>query len=248
MGALAVFTDEGYQASSAAAQFSTALHFLYNPTQKASAARSRRSASKSNALAIDMHKPQGLLVALKDLKTHLEEAGKHSGRAGLSQTSLPATDPTRQEQLGAILPGGRGRIMLTLLNQLDRYQMKLGQIQKTSKNFGEDIAKTQQTAAYKIHKPPGPDIQVAAVKVGDAIGPPLVKIGSDVAKWVGKVADDFSKLPSGAQSAILKGGLILAGIGPAMKLLGLFTGGVGRRAGCLARYAAASAVPRAPAA
>jgi hypothetical protein len=38
MGALAVFTDEGYQASSAAAQFSTALHFLYNPTSKASAA------------------------------------------------------------------------------------------------------------------------------------------------------------------------------------------------------------------
>jgi hypothetical protein len=38
MGALAVFTDEGYQASSAAAQFSTALHFLYNPTSKASGA------------------------------------------------------------------------------------------------------------------------------------------------------------------------------------------------------------------
>jgi TP901 family phage tail tape measure protein len=212
MGALAVFTDEGYQASSAAAQFSTALHFLYNPTSKASGAL-ESIGLKANSLAIDMHKPQGLLTALKDLKTHLEAGGRSA---------------VEQEQiLGQILPGGRGRIMLTLLNQLDRYKLKLDQIGRTSGNFDEAVRKTQQTQAYKM-KVAWADIQKAAVRVGKSIGPPLIKIGSDVAKWVGKVADDFSKLPSGAQSAILKGGLILAGIGPAMKLLGLFTGGVGR--------------------
>jgi TP901 family phage tail tape measure protein len=260
-GALALFTDEGYQASSAAAQFSTALHFLYNPTFKAQAAMESLGLS-SNQLAADMHKKQGLLTALKDLKEHLEhrypdinltaglramgisasEFGKRLNEPGgvrrgmfefndglrkvakTTKEQIPiladmldnfgvrqvdaakmlrspkgmmqaielmrqalskgGRDIVQQEQiLGAILPGGRGRIMLTLLNQIDRYQQKLGQVERTSKNFGEDVVKTQETAAFRLHAA-WSTLQVALVRAGDRIVPLLLNVAEGVSKFV----------------------------------------------------------------
>jgi TP901 family phage tail tape measure protein len=135
LGALAVFTDEGYQASSAAAQFSTALHFLTNPSAKATAAL-KAIGIQNDQLATDMRKPEGLLVALRDLAEHLK---------GLS-------DVQKTHVLGDILPGGRGRILLTLINQLDRYQQKLHQIDTTSNQFGKDWEATQKTAAFQAQR------------------------------------------------------------------------------------------------
>ncbi len=109
--ALGVLTDSGQHASSAAAQLATALHFLYAPSTKAEGALEAIHLSGAR-LAGDLRKPQGLSAALGDLRTHLE---------GLSKTQ-------REQTLSAILPGGRGRVLLSLLTMLDRVQQKYKQI------------------------------------------------------------------------------------------------------------------------
>ena len=71
MGAMAIFTDEGYRASSASAQLATALHYLSDPTDKAAGAL-KSIGINQDQLALDMQKPRGLLEALTDLKKHLD--------------------------------------------------------------------------------------------------------------------------------------------------------------------------------
>jgi hypothetical protein len=158
MGALAILKDEGYGAYGAMAQFATALHFFYSPTDKATKAMKRLGMTQMQ-IADDMRN-HGMVAALSDLKLHLEE--------------FAPGDPGKQLQiLGQILPGGRGRVILTLLNQLDRYQMKVGQINNTTGNFSKAVARTQATAAYQIHTA-WSQVQVDLVALGDKVMNPGV--------------------------------------------------------------------------
>lgn len=211
--ALAVFGDETNNVSGWAAQLSTAFHFITNPTTKARNAFEDLGL-KQNQLALDFRKPNGLSAALHDLRDHLDK--------------LPggARGPKATELLGNILPGGRGRVLLVLLNQLDRLDSKYKQIRDTNDRFGEAVQKTQEQNAFKIHAA-WAKIEADAVDLGNAIGPTLVGVGSEIADEADKIATAFSKLPKGTQEAIVKGGLLVAGIGPALKLLSVFTKGVG---------------------
>jgi hypothetical protein len=227
-GAIALLTDEGYQASSAAAQLGTAFHFLTNPSMKAGDAM-KAMGLNTDTLARDMHKPNGLLVALRDLKSHLEEAGKHSGKQlqiGLN-TTLPATSPeVRQEQLlGSILPGGRGRVLNTVLNNLDVYDLKLKQIAKTSSSFGEAVKKTQETPLFRL-KSALSEVEVAGIHFGDALIPAVVPVLGEVAHLTGQAADAFSAMPVPLRTAAIGFTLLAAASGPVVKLYGgLVTGG-----------------------
>ncbi len=236
-GAMAVFTDEGYQASSAAAQFSTALHFLYNPTTKAKDALNSMNLNSAQ-LAADMHKPNGLLVALRDLKTHLDAAGAsgakfatEKGPGGELVLKAGNAAAVREEQLlGQILPGGRGRILLTLLNQLDRYSMKLEQIRKGQANFGEDLARTQETASFRL-RAAWSSVQVAAIQLGQRLMPALVPVLTNLAKAVEKVSAFFQRLPGPVKSAMLAGLAFVAIGGPLALFFGKALEGVGAMIG-----------------
>lgn len=253
MGALAVFTDEGYQASSAAAQFSTALHFLYNPTQKASKAF-ESIGMKTDSLAKDMRKPRGLLVALRDLRTHLEFAtggaakfkmkmDPLTGKKTLALDSKGAPIPinrsaVKQEQiLGNILPGGRGRIMLTLLNQLDRYDQKLHQISGTSKNFGAAVKRTQETPAYKL-KAAWATVQKTLIELGVTLIPIVVPALQTMAHWVESIGHAFQKLSPTEKKIVLGLIALLAVVGPVLSFIGLMTIGIGGLATALGFLAA----------
>jgi TP901 family phage tail tape measure protein len=213
-GALAVFGDETNNVSGWSAQLATAFHFLTDPTQKAQGALESMGIGASQ-LNDDMHKPKGLLTALSDLKTHLEAlpGGLHGPKAA--------------EILGDILPGGRGRVLVVLMNQLDRYRQKMEQIKDTTSEFSSDVQKTQQTTQYKIHAA-WAKIQADAVTLGQTLGPDFLKVGQEIADEADKIATAFSKLPPGTQQMIIKGGLITAGIGPALKVLSIFTGGISK--------------------
>lgn len=168
MGALAVFTDAGINASSAAAQVSTALHFLTHPTAAATKELGALNMS-SYQMAEDMHKPQGLLVALRDLKAHLDALP--GGSSGIEAGQV----------LGTLFPGGRGRIMLTLFQNLDRYQNKLGQVSKNSKDFSQDVAAQQATAAFKLHAA-WTQIQATMIKFGATLLPIIAKYLPEVTR------------------------------------------------------------------
>lgn len=135
--ALALLTDEGYPASSGAAQLGTALHFLYAPTNKARDALADLGLTQDD-LVTAMNGPDGLMGALQLLETHLQ--------------SFSGGDRSKYlEQLGNILPGGRGRVLILLMNQLENYRMKIAQVEGTSKKFESNLVETHKTAKYRLH-------------------------------------------------------------------------------------------------
>jgi TP901 family phage tail tape measure protein len=135
--AIALLTDENYPASSAAAQLGTALHFLYAPTNKAKDALADLGLTQGDLVSA-MNSKDGLMGALKLLEGRLQ--------------SFSGGDRAKYlEELGNILPGGRGRVLILLMNQLDNYQRKIHQIEGTSGQFEEHLKKTHQTAKFRLH-------------------------------------------------------------------------------------------------
>jgi TP901 family phage tail tape measure protein len=207
--ALAILSDEGWKGSSAMAQFATSLHFLTNPTQKAQGALAAMHLS-STSLARDMRSPGGLLAALTDLKKHMEAYSK---------------DPVKQQQLlGDILPGGRGRVLMVLMNQLDRLGLKQKQIARTTGQFGDDVQKTHETTAFKLHAA-WSQVEAELIGVGHSLQKPLAGLAHFAAVALGW----FLKLPSGvkiATAAVLAfgalfatGGWVAVAIGAAVVLI-----------------------------
>src|SRR6266576_3982903 len=80
---------------------------------------------------------EGLIPALVLLKKHLDDFTK---------------DPTKQAQLiTQMFGGGRSSsAIITLLQNLGDLQKRQDGIVKNSKNFGEAIAKSHETASFKI--------------------------------------------------------------------------------------------------
>lgn len=149
--ALAVLTDSGYKASSAGAQLGTALHYLYSPTKKAEGALESIHLS-GNKLAADLHKPQGILAALADLRTHM---------AGMSQIQ-------QADILNSILPGGRGRVLLNLYQLQGRLQPKYNQIVGTQNTFPQHGVEQLQNPATKLAIA-WAKVQAEMVQLGDSL-------------------------------------------------------------------------------
>ncbi len=205
MGALATLTDEGYQGSSAMAQLATSFHFLTDPTAKARKALS--SIGLGTYELSNTMRTKGLPQALMELRTHLNRLA-------------PAQ---REATLGDILPGGRGRVLEVLMNQVDRYGMKINQINKTSGNFAKGIAATHRTAAFQIHAA-WAQIQADMVKIGTfliPIGVAFAKGMSSVITWLVKIAPTLGKIlpylaPLVAGFIAYRGAVILAALANAI--------------------------------
>lgn len=175
--ALAVLSDGGQNAASGAAQLATALHFLYAPSSKASDAL-KSIGLNSTSLAVDMHKPQGLLVALRDLHDHLK---------GL-------TDVQKAQVLSDILPGGRGRVLLTLMEQLDRLQGKYQQINRTAGAFGGSVAMQRKDPQTQL-KMQEAALQANLVRLGNVLQPILLPALNAIVSSASDVLKFMTQLP-----------------------------------------------------
>src|SRR6266496_4383910 len=188
-GALAVMTDRGMHADEAATRLKMTMTMMEAPTNKASKALHSVGLS-STSLAEDMHKPEGLLVALTDLKSHMDKAGL----SAIKQAQV----------ISAIFGGGRSSAgVQTLMNNLTVLDQKTKGVTAGVGKFGEAWAKTTETASFKLHQTTA-SLQAAGVK-----------LGNDLLPAVTRIADAFAKLPSGAQTAILGIGLT---VGPLAKM------------------------------
>lgn len=215
-GAMALLSDDNWKASSASARLATALHFLYAPSTKAQGALADIHITQAN-LVNALNSPGGLITALSLLKTRLDAlpGGLHGAKA--------------HAVLGDVLPSGQGRVMIVLMNQLDRYKQKVAQIDKDSGNLNKDFAATTQTSTFKV-RAAWDGVQVSLIKFGDDVLPAVTKALQGMANAVAGLGDAFQGLSPGLQKNIITGGLILAGLGPAMKLMGLFTSGIAKLA------------------
>lgn len=191
MGAgLAYLTDRGNSAEVAATRLTMGISMMTTPSAKATAmlkglglASTDVSASSSamkhamekagitqNRLAEDLKKPDGLYVALNDLKTSLE-------KAGVSGTEADSV-------LSKIFGGGRSdKAIMSLMQNLDGLKTKFGDIQKAASgaSFDNSWAKTQKTFQNQLHQ-----TEAALVNMGIKLGTVLLPYVQRFLGWVQK--------------------------------------------------------------
>lgn len=223
--ALAVFGDETNNVSGWSAQLATALHFLYAPTEKAEGALNSLGLSGTK-LGKALHGPHGLATALRMLKEPLEQ--------------LPGgADGTKAAQvLSDILPGGKGRVLLVLLNQLERLEEKEKQIKGTTEEFGKSLKETEVTPKVKLERA-WSSLQATLVELGSELLPAAVPALETIATETMKVAHAFEGLPGPVKAAGLA---FLVLTGPVATGLGYYASGVGKALRLTAKFSRASSL------
>ena len=156
---LAVLTDEGVPAAAAATRLRMSISLMGAPTKiatkylmelglksgdaghqvSAMQAVLQKSGVQSTTLANDLRKPNGFLVALQDIKTHMHTAG-------LSADESAAL-------ISRAFGGGRsGAAIMQLYTNLNLLKSKFGQIQGGAGKFGDDWKTTLGTLQSGIDR------------------------------------------------------------------------------------------------
>lgn len=234
MGAgLAYLTDRGNSAEVASTRLTMGISMMTTPSAKAtkmltamglastdvkSSSDAMQKAMKKagitqNKLAMDLKQPDGLYVALNDLKTSLE-------KAGVSGTEADSV-------LSKIFGGGRSdKAIMSLMQNLGGLKEKFGDIQKASntKAFDAAWAKTQQTFSMQMAK-----IKAGAENLGITLGlkliPPIQKTIAFLEQHRGVV--DALAVAIG----VVLTGSVLKFIGGALKPFVSAIGGIGKAVG-----------------
>ncbi|NUP38170.1 MAG: phage tail tape measure protein [Streptomyces sp.] len=185
---LAYLTDRGNSAEVAATRLTMGISMMTTPSQKATkmltglglASTDVKASSSAmqkamqaagitqNKLAMDLKKPDGLYVALKDLKDGLH-------KAGVSGTEADSV-------LAKIFGGGRSdKAIMSLMQNLDGLKTKFEDIQKASKESAFDAAwtKTQKTFQNQLHQ-----TEAALVNMGIRLGTMLLPYVQEFLGWV----------------------------------------------------------------
>lgn len=168
--ALADMTDQGVPATDAATRLRMTFSLMEAPTSKAQKAFKEIGLS-SVTLADDMRQPNGLLVALRDLKSHLDA----SGMSAVQQSQI----------ISEAFGGGRtSSTILTLLGSLDRLQTKYADITAGTNSFAQAWDSTALT------------IDERKAMLGAGVDALKIKLGDELLPVEGKVLDALTKLAS----------------------------------------------------
>lgn len=191
--ALAVMGDQGMRGALAGTRLRMALSLIAAPSEKSAKVLSAlgmsagevhaRTSAMSEALeaaglstttmADDLRKPNGIVVALSDLREHLKASG------------LSASDIA--DVFGRAFGGGRMSASIELLSQsVGRVGTKYDQIGGQVKDFGKDWSKTQETLSFQAKQ-----AEAAVVSLGIKLGQDLTPAAKtllhdleDTAKWL----------------------------------------------------------------
>lgn len=185
--ALALMTDEGTPPTQSATRLRMAMTLLAAPTALAGKLLTDTGLSSADAgkqvsatqillqkagvtttqLATDLRKPDGFLVALQDLKSHMQAAGL-----------------TADEQAALIaraFGGGRTAApILAMYANLDLLQQKFNAIGSGASKFGDDWETTEGTVKFALART-GADFEAAGIKLADKLLPSV----KDAATWLG---------------------------------------------------------------
>lgn len=188
--ALAVFGDNNIRGQEAATKLNSAIRIMAAPSTAAAKALGAINLS-STQLANDM-RSGGLVKAISDLKTKLQDSG-----ATASQQALIITRAF----------GGRQSTGVQLLmGQLDRLKAKYQEVGAGANTFGQDWHATQQTLSQQMDQLKA-TVQALADKFGAYLIPKLEATAhaiSDVVSWLQKhkaVAEDVAGVITGVLGA-----------------------------------------------
>lgn len=203
--ALALFTDEGVPANTAATRLRMSLSLLGAPSAKAEG-QLESIGLTGLKLANDMRKPSGLIKAIGDLKSHLDASGMSASE--------------QAQMLSHAFGGGRSSsAILSMVNNYSVLQKKQAQVTAGMSKFGAAVRAQAATPAAKFHQAIA-SLETAGVQLGNALLPDVVKLTRGVAgavRW-------FDNLSPAVKNFLITAGGIAAIAGPVM----LVGGAVGR--------------------
>lgn len=213
--AIDVMTRSGVPAQAAATRLNMTLSQMASPTS--AAAKAFKSVGLTQfRLADDMRKPDGLVGAVRDLNSHMRRAGLNANQQ--NQLITKAFGGGRSS--GAVLA------LMQNVNELDGAFHKIGR-NSGPKQLSAAMHATRKDVGFQFDQLKA-TAQKDAIQIGTTLGPELLKVGKEVAGDADRIVHAFMSLPPGARDAIITGGMISAGLGPALKLAGVLTTGVGR--------------------
>lgn len=185
--ALATLADNSVPADEAATRLKMTVALMSAPTAAAGAAL-HEIGMTSTQLANDMRQPNGLLVAVMDLKTHLEKSGK--------------TAVEQNQIIEHAFGGGRtsGAIM-TLLEESDRLKSKYEQLGTSAGRAAvtnEAWAKQQQQFSQQVHELVS-QLQTWGIKIGNFLIPKI----EHLVGWISKHKDQVKILAIAVGSVLV---------------------------------------------
>lgn len=202
--ALATLTDAGVPAQDAG----TRLRMLWSQIgamgSNAKATKTLESfGMTTQQLAQDIRGPDGVVVALADMKAHMENAG-------LSQTG-------QNTAIASMFGGGRSSsAVITLMDNLQRMQGKFIAINDNAANFAQDVSAALSTPAARFAELKS-SAEAAAIGLGNALMPAamtLLDVLTPLIDTVANVANWFATLPAPVRDAAAGFALLIAAIGP----------------------------------
>lgn len=159
--ALSTLTDNATPPTVAANHLKTAIQLLQNQSGPATKALAEIGIG-SGQLANDLQKPDGLLVAIQDVKTHLEASGKTAAEQG--------------QIMSKAFGGARGAATIeTLVGEIDKLKSKyqdMGTEAQRQAQFQQDWADTQEQFRQKMQEV-GAQFQTWAIEIGNVLLPAL---------------------------------------------------------------------------
>jgi TP901 family phage tail tape measure protein len=193
--ALSYLTDTGMPASQAATRLRMSIALLGGPTSQSAkvlhalgltsdeikskfavvSQELQKAHVTSTQLAADMRKPDGLLVALTDLKDRMTQAG------------LSAS--TQADVIARAFGGGhQGAAIMQMFENLEKVKQKYEQIGGSVDGFGRHWQQTTQTAAFQS-KQLHAAISSISVAIGEALLPAVQKLAGWIVPIVTRIAE-----------------------------------------------------------
>lgn len=167
--ALAVFGDNNIRGAEAGTQLGSALRLMAAPSKAASKVLGDIGLSATQ-LADDLRN-QGLVAAVTDLKTHMEQMGLSASQQG--------------EVLTRAFGGKQAGGIMILIDQLDRLKSKVADVGDGGTKFGRDWQAYTQQSQFATQKFQAA-LETLRIEVGNALLPEFTKVTNSLSAWIDK--------------------------------------------------------------
>lgn len=218
--AIGIMSDAGVKGSQAGTTLRGGLTRIVKPTKMV------RDAMEE--LGVEFYNSNGKMKSLTEIIQTLQKHTK-----GL-------TDETKNQALAQIFGTEALSGMLALVNRGS------SELESMTKSFKECDGAAAEMAETMLDNTAGSleslsgSFESAGIAIQKALSPQI----RDLAKWIQGLVDDFTELSEEEQQNIVKNALLVASIGPAVKILGKLGKGIGSATKSLSTFTKALAVAK----
>ena len=202
--AIGIMSDAGIKGSQAGTTLRGGLTRLIKPTKMVKDAMAE--------LGVEFYDSDGKMKSLTEIIKTLQDHTK-----GL-------TDETKNQALAQIFGTEALSGMLALVNRGSDELADMTKSFEECDGAASDMADTMLDNTKGAFESLSGSLESAGIAIQQALAPEIKKL----AKWIQGLVDDFNDLSNEEKQNIVRTGLLVAAIGPAVKILGTLTSGVGK--------------------